>query len=295
MTEGERGYCGLCELRGGRLRRIAGTPSRGAVSSYFDPLPTNCVATDFCAGGSGAGYPRFARRRGPETGYKNLAVFYGACSFDCLFCQNWHYREALARGELMTAEELASCVDPLTSCICFFGGDPAPQTPHALAASRIALERAGGILRVCWETNGSMSPGPLKRAAELSLVSGGTMKLDLKAWDESLHIALCGVSNRATLRSLETVARMGRERPEPPLLAASTLLVPGYVGVEEVEALARFMASLDPSIPYSLLAFHPHFEMRDMPTTSREEAMLCLEAARAHLERVRLGNIHLLS
>ncbi|MEM2869616.1 MAG: radical SAM protein [Thermoplasmata archaeon] len=295
MAGGERGYCGLRENRGGRLRHIAGTPIRGIVSAYYDPLPTNCVATDFCAGGSGAGYPRYAHYNGPERGYKNLAVFYGACSFDCLFCQNWHFRYMIERREAMSAEELAAMVDEKTSCICYFGGDPTPQMPHALAASRIALESARGILRICWETNGSMSPALLKKAAELSLRTGGTIKFDLKAWDENLHIALCGVSNRRTLENFRTVASMAVERPEPPLLTASTLLVPGYIGVEEVDALARFIASLDPSIPYSLLAFHPDFEMSDLPTTSRDEAMGCLEAAKSHLKRVRVGNLHLLS
>ncbi|MEE8618654.1 MAG: hypothetical protein V3S84_00830 [Dehalococcoidales bacterium] len=41
-----------------------------------------------CPAGTGAGYPDFAYRAGVEYGYKNLAVFYHACSFDCLFYQN---------------------------------------------------------------------------------------------------------------------------------------------------------------------------------------------------------------
>jgi pyruvate formate lyase activating enzyme len=78
-------------------------------------------------------------------------------------------------------------------------------------------------------------------------------------------------------------------------LIASTLLVPGYVDVEEVEQIARFAASLDPSIPYSLLGFHPQFHMDDLPMTSREHARRCEEAARsAGLTRVTIGNAHLL-
>ncbi|GAH86553.1 unnamed protein product, partial [marine sediment metagenome] len=69
-----------------------------------------------------------------------------------------------------------------------------------------------------------------------------------------------------------------------------------YVDEEEVAALARFIADLDPSTPYSLLAFHPDFAMHDLPTTSRAMAERCLEAAEAAgLTRVRVGNIHLLT
>ena len=76
---------------------------------------------------------------------------------------------------------------------------------------------------------------------------------------------------------------------------ASTLLVPGYVDVKEVGAIARFIADLDPGIPYSLLAFAPQFYLHDLPVTSGEHARDALAAARAAgLTRVRLGNMHLL-
>ena len=76
---------------------------------------------------------------------------------------------------------------------------------------------------------------------------------------------------------------------------ASTLLVSGYVDQEEVAGIAALISSLDPDIPYVLLAFHPDFLMTDLPATSKRQAMECLEAAKAAgLNRVRLGNIHLL-
>jgi hypothetical protein len=158
IPEGERGYCGLRENHGGKLRHLAGTRAKGLVSWYHDPLSTNCVADWVCPGGSETGYPEFSYCTGPEYGYNNLAVFYQACSFDCLFCQNWHFRQTNPRGRGHSASELAQAVDPRTSCICFFGGDPSPQMAHALAASRIALDKNGGrVLRICWETNGSAS------------------------------------------------------------------------------------------------------------------------------------------
>jgi pyruvate formate lyase activating enzyme len=72
--------------------------------------------------------------------------------------------------------------------------------------------------------------------------------------------------------------------------------VPGYVDAREVSQIARFIASLDPAIPYSLLAFYPHFFMGDLPTTSRRHANECLKAAKAAgLANVKIGNLHLLS
>jgi pyruvate formate lyase activating enzyme len=152
------------------------------------------------------------------------------------------------------------------------------------------------IFRVCWETNGSMSRHALDQMTELSLESGGTIKFDLKAWDEPLHRALCGVSNERTLDNFQRLSRSITRRPDPPLVVASTLLVPGYVDANQVARIAEFIARLDPTIPYALLAFHPDFAMHDLPTTSRRDALVCLDAARsAGLKRVRLGNVHLLA
>jgi pyruvate formate lyase activating enzyme len=268
-------------------------------------------------------------------GKDNLAVFYGSCSLNCLFCQNWHYMQnAAALSPRVRAAELAGACTARVACICYFGGDPTPQLPHALAASRLATGGRPGVLsehgpgslseyrrrslsesrpgslsgslsesrsgsrpvRICWETNGTIHPTFLRRMVDVSLSSGGTIKFDLKAFNDPLHIALTGFSNRRTLDNFAAAASRCRERPDPPLVVASTPLVPGYVDVEEVGAIAGFIAGLDPSIPYRLLAFFPGFLMENLPTTSRAHAERCLAAARdAGVRHVALGNVHLLS
>ncbi len=294
LSPGRRGYCGVRVNDAGRL--TGGDADSAAVSWYHDPLPTNCVADWVCPASGPAGYPTYTDTSGPERGYENLAVFYEACSFDCLFCQNWHFRAHSVTGPRRSVVELAAAADERTRCICFFGGDPTCQVEHALAAARLArAHRPGGVLRICWETNGSMTRPALEGMLQLSLDSGGCIKFDLKAWDERLHRALCGVSNRQTLKNFRYVATKIARRPDPPLLVASTLLVPSYIEAEQVSRIASFIAALDRDIPYSLLAFYPCFEMSDLPTTSRRQAEDCVEAATsAGLHRVRIGNVHLL-
>ena len=288
------GYCGLRKNAGGKLAGVS--PQEGKLSWYHDPLPTNCVADWVCPAGTGAGYPEYACSSGPEYGYKNLAVFFHACTFNCLYCQNWHFREETLRPRTTPVARLISDVDERTSCICYFGGDPTSQLPFALEASRKALEpRKGKILRICWETNGSMHESLLKEMITLSLNSGGCIKFDLKAWDENLHIALTGITNKTTLENFSRVGEKIRLRPVPPLLIASTLLVPGYIDEEEVKSLAQFLASISPDIPYSLLGFYPHFYMSDLHLTTKGLAQRCLHAAQdAGLKNVRIGNVHLL-
>ncbi len=294
IPEGETGYCGIRSVARGKIR---GGTRDANVDWYHDPLPTNCVADWVCPGGTGAGYPEYAYRQGPEHGYKNLAVFYNACSFDCLYCQNWHFRQRVSLSNRVPVSELAGHVDTQTACICYFGGDPTPQLIHSINVSKRATkENRDRILRVCWETNGSMHPELLSRMIDISLKSGGCIKFDLKAWHEDLHRALCGVSNKRTLGNFRLVARAMQERPEVPLLVASTLLVPGYIDADEVYDIASFICQCGPDIPYSLLGFYPHFLMKDLPRTTRAQAEECLQAAgEAGLTRVKIGNVHLLS
>jgi pyruvate formate lyase activating enzyme len=276
--------------------RLAGDARRGLATWYHDPLPTNCVANWVCPAGSESGYPDFSYAPGPEHGYYNLAVFLGGCSFDCLFCQNRSYRRmALDLSPLVAPEEVARAVRPDTACICYFGGDPSPQMAFALEAARLTRRAENRILRICWETNGNLSRRFLREMADISLHSGGCVKFDLKAYDDDLHQALTGVSNRRTLENFAALAEYTERRPDPPFLVASTLLVPGYVDAAEVGAIARFIARLNPEIPYCLLAFFPQHLMTDLPTTSKVDAQACLEEAlSAGLKRVRLGNVHLL-
>jgi len=287
IAPGEAGFCGVRRNEAGRLR---GGTEAAAVDWYYDPLPTNCVCAPWCEACAEVSRALLFRQ------LKNLAVFYRACTFDCLFCQNWHFRDKAPPQRRRTPEELAQAVDSGTACICYFGGDPTPHIIHALRASRIALRAAGARpLRICWETNGAMSLALAKRIMRLSLASGGIVKFDLKAWTPALHRALCGVDNAWTLRNFRELARMRDAANGQPPLIASTLLVPGYVEDYEVGQIARFIADCDPAIPYALLAFCPQFLMSDLPTTSREQAQRCLEAAHgAGLQRVRLGNRHLL-
>jgi pyruvate formate lyase activating enzyme len=281
IGEGQRGYCGLREVRDGRIYHLAGTPDRGLIHWYRDGLPTNCVADPVCAGHA-------------QRGKHNLAVFYASCTVDCLFCQNYHFREVdPAEGELVSAEALADLANDQTFCACYFGGDPASQMMHALAAGRRLAERG---VAVCWETNGTARASVMDRAIDLALESGGCVKFDLKAYDDTLHRALTGASNRYTLANISRAAARFDERPEPPPLVVSTLLVPGYVDAQEVGRIARFVAEQNPAIPYVLLGFAPHFLFPDLPRTSVRHAGEAEAAAgEAGLATVRIGNRHLLS
>lgn len=281
IGEGERGYCGLKTVTGGRLVHLAGTPARGRLRWVRDPLPGRCVADWVC-------------RRGDLGGSHCLAVAYAGCTLDCLACQTWpDRRRAEDEGEGLGASALAGLAERGTACACFYGGDPAAQMLHALAAARQLVARG---VPVCWETSGTSSAPLLDHAVHLSLRSGGCVKLDLKAWSDPVHRALTGAPVARSLESFVRAARRSRERRSAPLVVASTPLVPGYVDADEVAAIARFVARVDRDIPYSILGFSPQCQMADLPPSTLREAEAAAAAARAEgLTRVRVANRELLS
>lgn len=303
IPTGDRGFCGYWLNDGGKLRPLFGF-DKIFLEYYLDPLPTNCVATPVCPAATGCGYPRYAIRNGAEVGYYNLAVFLSACNLDCLFCQNYVYKQALSSKRpdfVHDFEELVKVAkNPKITCICYFGGDPTPFAPQLIKLTKIILDEArGSIKRICWETNGLVHPSLMKRMAELSLVSGGIVKIDWKCFTPQVYTVLTGVDGWKAIerikRNIELIAKMSRQRPEVPLLVVSTLLVPGYVDVDEVRGIAKFLASIDPSIPYILLAFHPDHNLRDLPPTSVKHAEEAVKAAREEgLVNVYLENVWLL-
>ena len=276
IAEGESGYCGVRQNANGT---VSGPDRDWAYADwYHDPLPTNCVADWVCKGHT-------------DHGNRNLAVFYEACTFNCLFCQNWHFRD---RKNKVLTKDMVSAADSTTGCVCFFGGDPTPFALHSLEVAKRIGEKVKSR-RICWETNGSINPKYMKKWCDHALTSGGCIKIDLKTFSETLNIALCGVSNENTKENIRIVAEYRKQREQPPMLIVSTLLIPGYIDKYEITSMAEFLVSIDKTIPWSFLGFYPHFQLNDMESTSRAQAEMALDIARAYgIVNTHLGNIHLI-
>ena len=285
LNEGDVGFCNTRIARDSMV--VDRYPREAIVSWYFDLLPTNCVADWVCP---------VTRERELGSGHKrlkNLAVFYGSCNSDCLFCQNTSYRTMMARGKpRLTAQELADAADDYTACVCYFGGDPSCNPEHSLETSKLLNEERH--VRVCYETNGNISKKWLNHIAEIIIKTEGTFKFDIKAVSPEIYRIMTGVSNSVMLRNFKDLSEMKKDR-QGEFLVASVLLVPGYIDLPEVQRICNFIAENDASIPTALLGFYPHHAMKDLPRTSRAHARAAQEIAEEEgLTNVRIGNQSLL-
>jgi pyruvate-formate lyase-activating enzyme len=74
-------------------------------------------------------------------------------------------------------------------------------------------------------------------------------------------------------------------------LEVLTLFIPDWVETDQITAIARLIASLDPDIPFTILAFFPAYQMLDTPSPSMPQVIQAYNAVRAAgLRQVRLGN-----
>ncbi len=275
LGQEEIGYCGL---RKNYHEKLSYFFSEGDALAYMylDPLPTNCCAAWFCRGSTEKGY--------------NLAFFFYGCNLDCLFCQNSSHKRLEEASFLSERDVLRAALSADVRCVCFFGGSPEPQLPFAIRVSEKIIEQSKNTKRICWEWNGCGHPALVKKAAELSQRSGGTVKFDLKAYHPNIALALCGADLSRSYKNFSLVAE---SFPKEQLLTATTLLVPHYVEKQEVGQIAQYISHAGKHIPYSLLVFHPDFLMTDLPVTPRTQAEECYREARRHLSNVNIGNISL--
>jgi pyruvate formate lyase activating enzyme len=296
IGKGRTSYCGLKRNNKGFMESLS-SPNEGILHHYLDRQVTNCCSAWFCPAGTKAGYPKYSYKAGPEYGYYNLALFFYGCNFNCLFCQNEQHKNISVR-ETVTVNDLVATTEknPSISCWCFFGGSPEPQLPFAIEASKSVLKKTSNrIVRICFEWNGCGNPQLVRKAAELSLKSGGNIKFDLKCFNPSISYALSGVSNKTAFENFKMIGQdFYPNRADLPLLTATTLLVPGYVDPIEVEQIAEFIADINTEIPYSLLIFHPAFMMTDLPITPLKQVKECFKVSKKHLKNVHIGNLHML-
>ena len=295
-------YCGLRNMKKKQSGELPlPSSSEGYISGYVDPNPTNCCNSWFCPAGTSAGYSEYSDYNGPEYGTYSYAAFLYGCTFDCLFCQNASHK-LISRRNLIDSETLANQIvkNEKITCLCYFGGTPEAQLPFSINLAEKILEKIKNqgkkrIMRICWEWNGSGNRKLVEKCMEIAIKTGGNIKFDLKSYNEKMNLALCGVTNSRTLENFKYLAEnyFGK-RNNLPEMSACTLLVPGYVNHEEVEQIARFISSINNKIPYSLLVFHPDYQMTDLPITPKDQAELSLDVAKKYLFNVHLGNQFLL-
>jgi len=209
------------------------------------------------------------------------------CNFRCPFCQNWQISQAGRKGEalgggqaLSPPEIVAAAVKRGCRSISYTYTEPTIFFEFAYDTAKLA--RAAGLANV-FVTNGYMTPEAL-RVIQPYLDAAN---VDLKAFRDETYKKVCGARLEPVLDSIRLMHELRI------WVEVTTLVVPGMNdGDEELSAIARFIASVSPDIPWHISRFHPDYQYTQTPATPvetlRKAAALAKEAG---LRFVYIGNV----
>ena len=209
------------------------------------------------------------------------------CNFSCSFCQNSNISQSLRDTdavspirEVSPQELLASAASCDADIVVSTYNEPLITAEWAKAV----FEEAGkkGLLRA-FVSNGFAGP----EVVEYMRPAIDAWKVDLKGFDDAKYRAVTGGRLAPVLETIKLIYAADI------WLEIVTLVVPGFNDTQkELTAMAEFIASVSPEIPWHVTAFHPDYKMQDADSTSPELLERAANAgAAAGLQFVYEGNI----
>ena len=261
LDEGQTGFCRARMNRGGTIVPL----NYGKVVSLaLDPIEKKPLR-------------RF------HSGSTILSVGSFGCNLRCPFCQNHEISMAgdgALRAEEIAPEKLAALAEELKPRgnvgVAYTYNEPLIGYEYVRDCAEAVHAR--GMLNVL-VTNGTIGEAPWR--ALLPLIDAAN--IDLKGFTAAWYRRLGG--------DLETVKRNITLAAAQCHVEVTTLLIPGENdGEDEIRAMTRWLADIDPDIPLHLSRFFPRYRMTDRPPTPVETVYRLAEVARESLRRVYTGN-----
>ncbi|OQX66190.1 MAG: AmmeMemoRadiSam system radical SAM enzyme [Desulfococcus sp. 4484_242] len=264
IKPGARGLCGVRENRGGKLMSLV---YGKIIAGHCDPIEKK---------------PLFHFL--PGTYSYSIATV--GCNFRCAFCQNADISQMPVDqnrivGEDMSPEEIVrQAVRYDAQSISCTYTEPTVYFETAVDTARIAVSKG---LKNVFVSNGYMTRDCLEEIhPDLHAAN-----VDLKAFSDRFYKEQCGARLGPVLDTIKTMRKMGI------WLEVTTLLIPGLNdSEEELKDLARFLAEIDPGIPWHISRFHPTYRLTDRPITPIRSVRRARDIGyEAGLQYVYTGNV----
>jgi len=265
IKPGNLGVCAVRENRGGRLVTLV---YGEVVAAHADPIEKKPLYHFF-------------------PGSKAMSIATPGCNFHCGFCQNWQISQAPRRttggiaGEPFAPQAIVrAAVAEGCRSISYTYTEPTIFFEYAYDTARLARE-AG--LANSFVTNGYMTA----EALETIRPALDAANVDLKAFRDETYKRTCGARLEPVLDTIRRMKTLGV------WVEVTTLVVPGLNDSPgELEAMARFIASVDPDIPWHISRFHPDYEYTQAPATPLPTLRAAAEAGRREgLRYIYVGNV----
>ena len=220
-----------------------------------------------------------------HPGANILSVGGFGCNFRCKFCQNYEISLEYAKdpnneiqadngGRRLYPEEIieiAIRTKPQGNIgIAYTYNEPLIGYEFVCDSARLA--RSAGLCNVL-VTNGYISKEPLEQL--LPLVDA--MNIDLKGFSDSFYKKVGG--------ALDTVMETIELARKSCHVEVTTLVIPDE-NEDDIEGIAKWLASVDPDIPLHLSRFFPRYKYSDKSPTSQDTILRLRDIARKRLSNV---------
>lgn len=224
------------------------------------------------------------------------------CNFGCTFCQNWEISQAARtlRIKLMKEKQphlsdvevgkygydlppqkiIEICQKEHIPSIAYTYNEPVIFFEYLYDTAMLA--KKAGITNIM-VSNGYESAQALEKLRHC--IDG--FNIDLKAFTEEFYQETCKAKLHHVLDTIQRVRKLGI------WCEITTLVIPTKNdSEEELRSIAKFLASVDKSMPWHITAFHPDYQMRDIPSTQKETLLRAYAIGKEEgLEYVYIGNI----
>ncbi|WP_024953463.1 AmmeMemoRadiSam system radical SAM enzyme [Sulfurospirillum arcachonense] len=265
LQEGEYGICGVRQVQKGELQLLV---YELVSAAHIDPIEKK---------------PMFHFL--PTS--KAFSVGTIGCNFSCLFCQNHSISQYPKEnshkivGQKLTCKEIvALAIEHQCQSIAYTYNEPIVFFEYTYETAKLAHESG---LKNIYVTSGFET----RKAIDLLAPFLDGMNIDIKSFSDEFYRKICGARLKPVL---EAVKYAYQKRI---WIEITTLLIPDKNDSdEEIRSIAKFIASVDTSIPWHLSAFHPTYKMLDTPNTPKATLRRAYKIAQEEgLKYVYVGNI----
>lgn len=192
-------------------------------------------------------------------GSRSYSIATMGCNMKCLHCQNYQIAQPANNnilGNEITPEEIVEeAKESRCQSISYTYTEPTVFFETVKETAKLATENN---IKNCLVTNGFMATKPLQDIAPYI----DAANVDLKSFSNKFYIEICGAKLEPVLENIRLMVELGI------WVEVTTLLIPTLNDSEEEGIkIAKFLADLNPDIPWHISKFYPTNKMLDKPFT----------------------------
>lgn len=204
------------------------------------------------------------------------------CNFSCSFCQNFDIsQKKIALGEDRSPEQIIKAAKE-NNCksIAYTYNEPTIWIEFAIDVAKLAKKNK---LKNVYVTNGYFTPETLNYLKKNKLVDA--LNIDLKGTKE-FYPKNCGGLFSEVVKTIKLANKLKI------WTEVTTLLILGENDKkEQLEEIAKLIASINKNIPWHISRFFPTYKMTNKESTDIQKLKEAYEIGKKYLNYVYVGNL----